>query len=47
MVKEYMPTYAKNSQKSFWYGAHKIIIQNGKMDVLSYPMEELERLVDE
>lgn len=40
----YMPSYAKNSQKSFWYGAHKITIENGRMDVISYTMKELARM---
>lgn len=44
MYNNYMPSYAKNSQKSFWYGAHKVIIKNGKMDVISYHMDELEKL---
>ena len=43
MPDNYMPSYALNSQKDFWYGCHTLQIVNGRLHVReSITMKELE-----
>jgi len=43
MPDNYMPSYAKNTRKEFWYGAHVLMIAGGRVkSVKSYQMGELE-----
>lgn len=44
MPNNYVPTYAKNTRKKFWYGAHLITISDRKIDsIKSWSINEMER----
>lgn len=41
----YIPSYAQNTRKEFWYGAHVIMISKGRIrSIRSYSMQEIEQI---
>lgn len=44
----YIPDYCKNTRKEFWYGAHVLLIRDGRIrSVKSFQMGEMEHLFDQ
>lgn len=45
MPQGYIPSYAKNTRKEFWYGAHVIMISEGRIkSIKSYSIQEMESM---